>query len=353
MLQTPSVSERQTILERVCRGERGPRVPVWIMRQAGRYLPDYRELRKSADFLTATRTPELAAQITMLPMRRFRLDAAILFSDIMTPLESMGVPVRFTPGPIVDVPIRSHRQVKALRELHAEERVPFVLETIRLVRSELETHRALIGFAGAPFTLFCYLVEGRGSKDFMQARSFLLREPVAAGDLLTLLGQSMSSYLVAQARAGADAVMLFDSWIGLLGPAEYRRFILPVLQRVVSTFRSQARQPIIYFARGGAALLEAITNLDVDVVGVDWNLPLSDAVRQLGPRTVVQGNLDPAYLFAPRGDLGAAIDRVLESGAGAAGHIFNLGHGIHQDTDPDQVAFLVDRVHETSERLGL
>lgn len=344
------MTDGMTLFERTCRGERGSRVPVWVMRQAGRYLPEYRELRKDVDFLTATKTPELAARITLQPMKRFPLDAAIIFSDIMTPLEGMGVPLHFAPGPVIESPVRSAAQARALRVLDPDEHVPFVTEAIRIVRSELDGDRAVIGFAGAPFTLFCYLVEGGGSKDFMHARSFLRREP-AAVELLDLLGTSMARYLVAQARAGADAVMLFDSWVGLLGPDDYRRFILPTLQRVVAHLKGEVDTPVIYFANVGATLLEATAEVGADVLGIDWRLPLSEAVRRLGPSAVVQGNLDPSCLYAPQAELGTAIDTVLEEGAGAAGHVFNLGHGIHHTTDPDRVAFLVDRVHRTSERL--
>lgn len=342
--------EGKTLFERACRGERGEHAPVWVMRQAGRYLPEYRKLREEVDFLTATKTPEVAARITLQPMERFELDAAILFSDIMTPLEGMGVGLDFDPGPVLDKPIRSAADARAVRPLDPEEGTPFVMEAIRQVRAELASHRALIGFAGAPFTLFCYLVQGGGSKDFMEARSFLRLETEAAEGLLALLGDSMVRYLAAQARAGADAVMLFDSWVGLLGPDSYRRFVLPLMRRVVSGVRAETDVPIIYFANGGATLLAEVKQVGADVVGIDWTLPLSRAVEQLGPDAVVQGNLDPAALFAPRAELDDAIRAVLHEGAGARAHVFNLGHGIHRTTDPDQVAFLVDRVHEHSAR---
>lgn len=344
--------EGRTLFERACRGERGERVPVWVMRQAGRYLPEYRALRENVDFLTATKTPEIAARITLQPMERFPLDAAIFFADIMTPLEGMGVGVEFDPGPVIAEPVRTVEQARALRELDPEASTPFVLDGLRIVRSELAAERALIAFAGAPFTLFCYVVEGGGSKDFMEARSFLRAEPVAARALLELLGSSMAAYLVAQARAGADALMLFDSWVGLLGPDSYRRLVLPVLQRTVRRVREETGRPVIYFANGAATLLDAIGEVGADVLGIDWTLPLSRVVRELGARTVVQGNLDPAALFSPRADLGEAIDAVLREGKAAAAHVFNLGHGIHRTTDPDQVAFLVDRVHERSAELA-
>ncbi|GMV05022.1 MAG: uroporphyrinogen decarboxylase [Gemmatimonadota bacterium] len=342
--------EGKTLFERACRGERGEHAPVWIMRQAGRYLPEYRKLREEVDFLTATKTPEIAARITLQPMERFPLDAAILFSDIMTPLEGMGVGLDFDPGPVLEKPIRTAADARTLRPLDPEEDTGFVLEAIRQIRAELSPDRALIGFAGAPFTLFCYLVQGGGSKDFMEARSFLRLETGAATELLRLLGDSMVRYLTAQARAGADAVMLFDSWVGLLGPDSYRRFVLPLMRSVVAEVRVETGVPVIYFANGGATLLSDVKEVGADVVGVDWTMPLSRAVAQLGSDAVVQGNLDPAALFAPRDELDAAVKAVLAEGASARAHVFNLGHGIHRTTDPDQVAFLVDRVHEHSAR---
>ncbi|MCG6955096.1 MAG: uroporphyrinogen decarboxylase [Gemmatimonadetes bacterium] len=342
--------EPKTLFEKACRGIRESRPPVWIMRQAGRYLPEYRKLRERVDFLTATKTPEIAARITLQPLERFPLDAAILFSDIMTPLEGMGVGLDFAPGPVLDRPIRSAADVDTLRALVPEESAGFVLETLRMVRAELRSDAALIGFAGAPFTLFCYLVEGGGSKDFATARAFLHAEPEAATRLLRLLGTSMAAYLVAQARAGADALMLFDSWAGLVGPQSFGRYVLPILKDTVAAIRAEVDRPLIYFANAGATLLSQVRELDADVVGIDWTLPLSRAVQDLGADVVVQGNLDPAALFASRSELAAAADDVLREGAGAAAHVFNLGHGIHRTTDPDQVAFLVDHVHEQSLR---
>jgi len=339
-----------TLFERACRGERGERAPAWIMRQAGRYLPEYRALRSSVDFVTATKTPDIATEITLQPLRRFGLDAAILFSDIMTPLEGMGVPLHFAPGPVLDDPVRSVADIERMRMLDPEEHADFVLEALRLTRRELAADQALLAFAGAPFTLFCYLVEGGGSKDFMTARAFLRSEPAAARRLLELLGRSMERYLVAQARAGADALMLFDSWAGLLGPDEYARFALPTVASTVAAVREATGKPVIYYARGGAAPLASLSETGADVTAVDWTVRLSDATRTLGPEAVVQGNLDPAALFASDEELAHAIDSVLDEGAGAAAHIFNLGQGIHRETDPGRVGYLVERVAESSAR---
>ena len=343
-------SANATVFERAARGLPVPYTPVWIMRQAGRYLPEYRKLRRNVDFVTATRTPEIAARITLQPLQRFEMDAAILFSDIMTPLDPMGVAVDFTPGPVLPDPVRTPESARAVRELVPEEGVPFVLDAIRAVRSELRPEAALIGFAGAPFTLFCYLVEGGGSKDFMTARSFLRREPDASRTLLETLGRSMARYLVAQAEAGANAVMLFDSWIGMLGPDSYQRFIHPVMEEAFTTVRAGTDCPIIYFPNRGGALLPYMRGLDIDVAAIDWTLPLSRANVLLGGRWTLQGNLDPAELFGPRDALPGAADRVLAEAEGLKGHIFSLGHGIDRRTDPGQVARLVDYVHERSGR---
>ncbi|MBV9726277.1 MAG: uroporphyrinogen decarboxylase [Gammaproteobacteria bacterium] len=328
-----------------CRRERVTHRPIWIMRQAGRYLPEYRALRAKVDFEALTRTPELAAEVTLQPLRRFPLDAAILFSDIMTPLQGMGIGLSFEPAPVVREPIRHMAQVEALPPLTPARDVPFVLESIRLIRAGLPSGVPLIGFAGAPFTLMCYLVSGGPSKEFAAARSFLYAQPGTAERLLAHLADAMAEYLAAQAAAGAQALMLFESWAGLLAPREYARFALPAVRRTMGALR-RSGVPLIYYLNQGATLLPAVADLDVDVVGVDWRSPLSQVRRILGPDKAVQGNLDPAALFAPADELRHHVDAVLEEAGSAPGHIFNLGHGIWPDTDPDAVARLVDYVHE-------
>lgn len=343
-----TTTETPTFLA-ACRSEPTSHTPVWIMRQAGRYLPEYRAIRKTVDFLTLTKTPELAAEVTLQPTRRFALDAAILFSDIMTPVEGMGVSLDFSPGPVVTNPIRDAARIEELRVPDPEESVPFVLETVREVVGALPKDVPLIGFAGAPFTLFCYLVEGRGSKTFSTAKSFLFAEPEASHQLLEKLADTMALYLGAQAAAGARALMIFDSWAGLLGPEQYRRFALPAVARVIEALKP-LDVPLIYFPNQGATLLEDVATVDVDVVGVDWRLPLSKVRSLLGSRIAVQGNLDPAALFAPPDELKSQIDSVLAEAGGQPGHVFNLGHGIERTTNPDAVALLVDYVHERTER---
>ena len=328
-----------------CRRESVPHRPIWIMRQAGRYLPEYRALRAKVDFEALTRTAELAAEVTLQPLRRFPLDAAILFSDIMTPLQGMGIELAFEPAPVVRDPIRSLAQVEVLPALVAARDVPFVLESIRLVRAGLPPGVPLIGFAGAPFTLMCYLVCGRPSKEFAAARAFLYAQADTAQRLLGRLADAMAEYLAAQAAAGAQALMLFESWAGLLAPREFAQFALPAVRRTAAALRSLG-VPLIYYVNQGATLLPAVADLEVEVVGVDWRSELSQVRSILGPGKAVQGNLDPAALFAPPAELRRHVDAVLDEAGSAPGHIFNLGHGIWPDTDPDAVARLVDYVHE-------
>jgi uroporphyrinogen decarboxylase len=328
-----------------CRREVPAHRPVWIMRQAGRYLPEYRALRARVDFAALTRTPELAAEVTLQPLRRFALDAAILFSDIMTPLQGMGIELTFEPGPIVRTPLRSRAQIEALPALEPARDVPFVLESVRLVREGLPRGVPLIGFAGAPFTLFCYLVCGRPSKEFAAARAFLYAQPSAAQLLLERLADAMAAYLLAQAQAGAQALMLFESWAGLLGPAQFAVHALPAVRRLASALRA-AGVPLIYYANQGATLLPLLRELPVEVIGVDWRCELGAARAVLGPDKAVQGNLDPAALFAPPAELARQVRAVIRAAGAAPGHIFNLGHGIWPDTDPEAVARLIDTVHD-------
>lgn len=332
----------------VCRGERPRFTPVWLMRQAGRYLPEYRALRQRHDFLALMRTPELAAEVTLQPLRRFAFDAAILFADIMTPLDGLGLGLSFAPGPVLERPLRSVADIAAFVPGDPRERVPYVFETIREVKRELAVEAPLIGFAGGPFTVLCYLVEGRGSKGFLTARALLYDEPRAARELLDTLAELTADYLLAQAAAGADALMVFDSWVGLLGPEMFRELVYPATLRVFERLAA-AGVPRLYFPLQGATLLETVAALPVEVVGIDWRLPLDRARAVLPPGLALQGNLDPAALFASEVDLLAAADRVLAAGrTNGGGHVFNLGHGVEPSTDPGKVALLIDHVHAVS-----
>lgn len=331
----------------VARGQSAPHTPVWIMRQAGRYLPEYRKIRETTDFTTLTRTPDLAAEVTLQPIRRFALDGAILFSDIMVPVEGMGVDLKYAPGPVIAKPLRTMKDVAALRPLNPEQDVPYVLETVRTVRAELPRHVALIGFAGSPFTVASYLISGKPSKEFSTARAFVQSEPAIAHALLDCLADSTATYLRAQADAGAQALMLFESWGGLLGRGDFARLALPSVKRVFAQLQD-LNVPLIYFANNCWTVLDLIADLNIQVVGLDWRGSLAHARKILGSKSL-QGNLDPAVLFAPPDIMKQRIDDILKDAEGG-GHIFNLGHGIWPETDPDAVARLVDHVHTHTQR---
>ena len=318
------------------------------MRQAGRYLPEYREIRANTDFLEFMKTPDLATEATLQPIRRFDLDAAILFADIMTPVEGMGIHLEFDGGPQIPEPIRDTAAIDRLRVGDPEESTAHTLETVRRVAAELPPSVPLIGFAGAPFTVYCYLVEGHGSRSFARARAFLRSDPAAAGRLLDLVADTTIAYMRAQVAAGARALMLFDSWIGLLSAEAFEAIAAPRVERILQALRP-LDVPLIYFPNQGGHLLERVRGMPLDVVGIDWRVPLATARERLGHDLTLQGNLDPSLLFADRETLAAGIDGVLES-AGGGRHVFNLGHGIDKATDPDAVAFLVDRVHQRSRR---
>ncbi|MDP8957755.1 MAG: uroporphyrinogen decarboxylase [Actinomycetota bacterium] len=313
------------------------RPPVWIMRQAGRYLPEYRELRKRHSFGEAVRTPAVAAEITLQPLRRFALDAAIVFQDIMTPLGGLGIEVAFEPGPRL-VP-QTLEEVVALPELDVD-RVSFVLETIGRVRRELPGEVALVGFAGAPATLLAYLLEGGGSRDFLAVRRALYEAPSLAKEALSSLARSMGIYLAAQVEAGADVVQLFDSWVGVLPRAHVARFALPAAVEVLQ----RRAAPTIYFAPRTEHVLDLLPAAGADCYGVDWRVPLGEAWKQLGLERCIQGNLDPAVLLTSPGQVRAAVEDVLEQAAGRPGHVFNLGHGIVPESPPESVAALVEAV---------
>jgi uroporphyrinogen decarboxylase len=348
---------------RACDGEAVERTPIWIMRQAGRYLPEYRALRERHDFLASCRTPELACEITLQPVRRLGVDAAILFSDILVPLPAMGIPVDFHPGPVLERVVRTRADVDALRVAIAEEATPFVPEAVRLVRRELPADVPLIGFAGAPFTLATYLVEGGGSKSFSAMKALLYSDPETAHALLAKCADTVASSLVAQVAAGASAAMLFDTWAGILAPEDVRAFVVPHARRVLDRVREAARGasvPTIYYAGEAAGWLEDAVTTGAQVIGLDWRVDIADARRRLGPRIAVQGNLDPGVLLGPVAAIRRRAEAVLrgahclEDGhAGgrpgpARGHVFNLGHGILPSTPPDHARALVDAVRELS-----
>jgi uroporphyrinogen decarboxylase len=314
------------------------------MRQAGRYQPEYRKLRERYGILEICRTPELAAQVTLLPVEQLGVDAAILFSDIMVPVAAMGVDVRIEDGrgPVVDSPIREAGDLAGLHVLEPHEDVPFVLDAIREVVGTVD--RPLIGFSGAPFTVASYLIEGGASRSFLETKRLMLSEPGFWTELMERLAESLLAYLRAQVEAGAAAVQLFDSWVGALSPQDYVRHVQPHSRRVLEGL-SDLGVPRIHFGVGTGELLPAMRAAGADVVGVDWRVPLDVAWSRIGGDTAVQGNLDPASLLAPAEELERAARDVLDRASGRPGHIFNLGHGVLPQTPPDGLKRLVDLVH--------
>jgi uroporphyrinogen decarboxylase len=334
---------------RACRGLPVERTPVWLLRQAGRYLPEYRALREKHSLLDLIRTPELAAEVTLMPVSAFGMDAAIVFSDILPPLVGMGLELDFVKGdgPRIGRAIQSTRDVDRLGTPPAEETMAGTLEAIRLVRAELEPLGIpVIGFAGAPFTLASYAIEGGTSRDFTRTKAFMLSEPAAWTRLLTKLATVQADYLLAQAQAGAEALQVFDSWAGrALGREDYLRYVAPVNRELYAAV-ARAAVPVINFSLGVGAYLEDAAACGGDVVGLDWQLPLDEAWRRVGHERPVQGNLDPASLLAPWRELRARIDDVLDRAGGRPGHVFNVGHGLVPQTPVDNVRRLVEHVHE-------
>ncbi|MBI3660532.1 uroporphyrinogen decarboxylase [Candidatus Acetothermia bacterium] len=330
---------------KACRREPVDCTPVWFMRQAGRYLTEYRKLREKYDLLTIAKTPGLCAQVTLLPVRKFELDAAILFADIMLPLEAMGVnfELKENIGPVIHNPIRRCADVEALRVVEPEEAVPFVLEAIRLIRSELRV--PLIGFSGAPFTLASYLIEGSPSRTFVQTKSLMYREPATWHQLMERLTQLVLEYLRAQVRAGVQAVQLFDSWVGCLSPQDYQEYVLPYSRRIFEGL-ADLKIPRIHFGTDTATLLELMRAASSEVIGVDWRIPLDRAWERIGKGYAIQGNLDPATLLGPWKLVQERTREILQQVEARPGHIFNLGHGFYPDTPVENVARLVEFVHE-------
>ena len=325
--------------------------PVWFMRQAGRYMAEYRAVRKRHTLLEICRQPELATEVTLQPVRALGVDAAILFADILLPLEPMGAPFEFAAGegPVIHHPVREAADIERLRLFDPEEGLSHVLEAIRLLRKELDGKTPLIGFAGAPFTLASYLVEGGKSSHYALTKRLMYREPELWHTLMHKLSEVVRRYLRAQIHAGAQAVQLFDSWIGALGQSDYVDFIQPHVRHILSDVE-QAGVPVIHFGTGTSNLLELQRAAGGTVIGVDWRTPLADAIARLGDGVAVQGNLDPLVLDAPRALLSRRVDEVLGAANGRLGHVFNLGHGILPETSPDAAKFVVDYVHERSRR---
>ena len=322
--------------------------PVWFMRQAGRYMPEYRAIREKYSLLEIVKQPELAAEVTLQPVRAFGVDAAILFADILLPLEPLGLDFEFAKGegPVIHNPVRTLEDVRALRPLHADESLAHVMDAIKILRGELK-NTPLIGFSGAPFTVASYMIEGGASRDYKTTKLMMYSAPETWHALMEKLSEALADYLTAQIRAGAQAVQLFDSWVGVLNPQDYEEFVLPYSKKVLDAAHKTG-VPVIHFGTGATTLLPLMKQAGGDVLGLDWRVPLDDGWRIIGHDRGVQGNLDPAALFAPLPELKKRIHDVLRRADGKPGHIFNVGHGIRQNTPVENVKAAVEIVHAWS-----
>jgi uroporphyrinogen decarboxylase len=331
---------------RACRGEEVDYTPVWLMRQAGRYLPEYQAVRAHIDFLTLCKNPKLAAEVTLQPVDILGVDAAILFSDILIPVEPMGMRLEFTDkeGPVLSEPVRNKSAVEKLLIPDVEDDLPFVFDTIRILRKELEHKVPLIGFAGAPFTLATYMIEGGTSKNFLHTKKLMFQNSSVFSYLMEKITETITAYLSSQIKAGAQAVQIFDTWAGILAPVDYKKFAFPFVKKAISELKKKG-VPIIYFVNNGAGILKEVRQLGADVIGIDWRIDIADAIKKLGKKITVQGNLDPCALFLPKDKLEERVKDILWKGGAAKSHIFNLGHGILPQTPVENVIAMVEAVH--------
>jgi len=321
------------------------RRPVWIMRQAGRYLAAYRKLREKYSFEDFAGQPDLAVEVSLLPLRQYELDASIVFSDILIPLKSLGVPLAFTEkGPKLEAPKTADELRKFRREFHPEKDTPVILETLKRLRKEIRPEQALLGFAGAPFTMLAYLLEGDLTKDLGKVKAWMAREPKLVEETLEFLASATGEYLDAQAQAGANAVQLFDTWASVLSPSDYERFALPYARQVVS----HVTVPCVYYVNGVSALLPQIQSVGAQALSVDWRITLAEARQKISPVTAIQGNLDPYHLLLPKAEIREKVFEMCKSYGTGPGHIVNLGHGIVPNIPEDSVKVFIDAVHEWS-----
>jgi uroporphyrinogen decarboxylase len=326
--------------------------PVWLMRQAGRYLPEYRAIREKLSFVEMCMRSDVAAEVTLQPLRRFDLDAAIIFADILLPLEPMGIGFHFTPedGPVIEKPVRTAADLDGVHTIDAASDLQYVMESLRLVRREVEGRVALIGFSGAPFTLASYIVEGGHSRNYTHVKKLMYEDPATFERLMGLISDVVVDYLLAQIAAGAQVVQLFDSWVGWLGPYDYERLVLPHVRRVVEQVKGKGA-PVIYFGNGASGMLHHVATVPSEVIGVDWRIDIDRAWEQLGD-VAVQGNLDPITLLGPPRAIEERVADIISRAGGRPGHIFNLGHGLVPQTRPDNVKYVVDAVHRLSAAAG-
>jgi uroporphyrinogen decarboxylase len=334
------------LLVRACRREPVEHTPVWFMRQAGRSLPEYRRLRERYRLFEIVGDPELCAEVTLQPVRRHDVDAAVMFTDIMFPVIAMGVDVELVEnvGPVIAQPVRTAKHVQRLVVPDPAESMPTILEAVRLVRAAVRADQAVIGFCGGPFTVAGYLIEGRPSRDFHTVKTMMYREPATWHALMDKLADAFAAYIAAKARSGADVIQLFDSWVGALSPSDYDEFVAPYSARILAA----VEVPTIHFGTGTAMLLAAMAEAGGDVIGLDWRIPLDRGWAEVGEERGVQGNLDPAVLLAPWERIETETRAILERAGGRPGHVFNLGHGVPPDTDPAVLRHLADFVHEAT-----
>ena len=343
-------SKEPYLFIKACHRQPTEYTPIWLMRQAGRYMKEYRALRRKYSFLEMCKTPELAAKVTLLPVEQLDVDAAIIFSDILIPFEPMGIELEFASqeGPVFPHPIREMKQIQTLQSFQPEEGVPFLMEAIRIVRRELDGKMPLIGFSGAPFTLASYLIEGGHSKNYVLTKGFMYQNRAAWDALMERLCEVVIRYLNAQVSAGVQALQLFDSWVGCLSPHDYEEYVLPYSKKVIDGVDKSV--PLIHFATSSATLLEKMKRAGGEVIGVDWRVDLGEAWAQLGYDVAVQGNLDPVVLLSSPELIEREAKRILSRVEGRPGHIFNLGHGILPNTPVDHVVRLIETVHQCSAR---
>lgn len=342
---------KDSLFIRACKSEKTERTPVWIMRQAGRYLPEYRAIREKHDFMTMCKTPELASEVTIQPIDIIKTDAAILFSDILVIPEAMGMHLEIIErtGPVFDKPIREISQLENLKTENIVERLDYVLQAVKMTKEKLNNRVPLIGFSGSPWTLACYMVEGKGSKNFEIIKSFIYNEPEAAHKLLQLLADSVVEYLNAKIRAGCDAVQIFDTWASVLSPADFEEYSLKYIRYICENLETNGA-PVIVFAKGVSSY-KNLAELKCDALGVDWTKNIGDVRAEIEGKKALQGNLDPTVLYAPKKKIREETERVLQSyGADGSGHIFNLGHGITPKTPVENVQYFVECVKELSAR---
>jgi len=342
------LNNKDSIFIKACKRQATERTPIWIMRQAGRYLPEYRAIREKSDFLTLCKTPELASEVTVQPVDIIGVDAAILFSDILVIPEAMGMHLEIveTKGPVFDSPLRSRDEIDSLETEGVTERLNYVMDAIKMTKEKLAGRVPLIGFSGAPWTLATYMVEGKGSKNFDVAKSFIYNEPQAAHALLQKLADAVIDYLNAKIRAGCDAVQIFDTWAGILSPADFEEFSLRYIRYICERLETNGA-PVIVFAKGVARMRE-LADLKCDALGIDWTKDIGDVREEIGDKKAIQGNLDPCMLFAPQEKIKEETARILRRFGRGAGHVFNLGHGILPQTPVENARYLVNCVKELS-----